>query len=106
MCDLLILVGLANSTRKISKPLFFVHLTLVWMGNPSTAPGITLIERELTQSISDGHQASKPKKTVLALLDYSKAFGRVWREGLLIRVIDKGLPIAYAQLLRDFLSNR
>ncbi len=39
-------------------------------------------------------------------LDYSKAFDRVWREALLIRAIDKGLPIAYAQWLRDFLSNR
>ncbi len=58
----------------------------------------------LTQSISDGYQATKPKKTVLTLLDYSKAFDRVWREDLLIRAIDKGLPIAYAQWLRDFLS--
>ncbi len=51
----------------------------------------------LTRPISDGYQATKPNKTVLALLDYSKAFGRVWREDLLIRAIDKGLPIAYAQ---------
>ncbi len=56
--------------------------------------------------ISDGFQATKPKKTVLELLDYSKAFDRVWREDLLIRAIDKGLPTAYAQWLRDFLSNR
>ncbi len=60
----------------------------------------------LTLSISDGYQATKPKKTVLALLDYSKAFDRVWREDLLIREIDKGHPISYAQWLRDFLSNR
>ncbi len=37
---------------------------------------------------------------------YSKAFDRVWREDQLIRAIDKGLPFAYAQWLRDFLSNR
>ncbi len=60
----------------------------------------------LLQSISDGYQATKPKKTVLVLLDYSKAFDRVWREGLLIRTIDKGPSIAYAQWLHDFLSNR
>ncbi len=60
----------------------------------------------LTQSISDGYQATKPKKTVLALLDYSKAFARVWREDLLIRAIGKGLPISYAQWLRAFLSNK
>ncbi len=59
-----------------------------------------------TQSIGDQYQATKPKKTVLALLDYSKAFGRAWRKDLLIRAIGKGLPIAYAQWLRDFFSNR
>ncbi len=59
----------------------------------------------LTKSISDGYQATKPKKTVLVLLDYSKAFDRVWREDLLFRAIDKGLQISYVQWLRDFLSN-
>ncbi len=34
------------------------------------------------------------------------AFGRVWREDLLIRAIDKGLPLTNAPWLRDFLSNR
>ncbi len=60
----------------------------------------------LTQSISDGYQATKPTKTGLALLDYPKAFDHVWSEYLLIRAIDKGLPIAHAQWLRDVLSNR
>ncbi len=60
----------------------------------------------LTQSISDGYQATRPKKNVLALLDYSKASDRVWREEPLIGAIGKGLPITYAQWLRDFLSNR
>ncbi len=59
-----------------------------------------------TQSISDGYKATKPKNTVLTLLDYSKAFDRVWREDRLIRAIDKGHPITYAQWLRDFLTNR
>ncbi len=58
------------------------------------------------QSISDKHQATKPKKAVLANLDYSKAFVCVWRKYLLIRAIDKGLPIAYPQWLCSFLSNR
>ncbi len=45
------------------------------------------------------------KKTVLALLDDSKTFDSVWKKNLLIRAIDKGLPIAYAQWLCDFLYN-
>ncbi len=48
----------------------------------------------LKQLISDGYQAIKPKKTVRALLDYSKAFDLVWREDLLIRVIGKHGNIA------------
>ncbi len=50
----------------------------------------------LTQSIIDGHQSTKPKKAVLALLDYSKAFDRIWRDDLLIKAIGKGLPTGYA----------
>ncbi len=45
------------------------------------------------------------KKTVLALLDDSKTFDSMWKKDLLIRAIDNGLPIAYAQWFRDFLSN-
>ncbi len=56
--------------------------------------------------MSDRYQATKPKKIALALLHYSKAFDRGWREDLLIRAIDKGLLIAYAQWLCDFLSNK
>ncbi len=41
----------------------------------------------LTQSISDGYQATKPRKTNRALLEYSKAFDRVWREDQLIIAI-------------------
>ncbi len=36
-------------------------------------------------------------KTVLTILDYSKAFDRVWREDLLIRAVNEGLPITCAQ---------
>ncbi len=42
------------------------------------------------QTISDGYQATKPKRTVLNLLDFSKAFDRVWKEDLLLRAVDKG----------------
>ncbi len=47
-----------------------------------------------SRSMMDIRQKS-PKKTVSALLNYSKAFG-----GMTCR------PIAYAQLVRDLLSNR
>ncbi len=56
----------------------------------------------LMLSSRDGY----PTKTVLALLNYSKTLDRIWGEDLLLGAIDKGLPIAYTQWLRDFLSNR
>ncbi len=60
----------------------------------------------VTQTTSDGYQATKPKLTVLALLDFSKAFDRVWKEDILLRAVDKCLPLTFAKWLRDFLSNR
>ncbi len=58
------------------------------------------------QTISDGYQATKPKRTVPALLDFSNAFDRAWKGDLLLRAVDKGLPLTFAKWLRDFLSNR
>ncbi len=60
----------------------------------------------VTQTISEGYQASKPGRTVLALLDFSKVFDRIWKEDLLLRAVDKGLPLTLAKWLRDFPSNR
>ncbi len=60
----------------------------------------------LTQSISDGYQATMQEKTVMALLDYFTAFDSVWREDQYIRAIGKGLPNVYAQWLCDVLSKR
>ncbi len=59
-----------------------------------------------TQTISDGYQTTKPKRTVLTRLDFSKAFDRVWKEDLLLRAVDVGLHLTFVKWLRDFLSNR
>ncbi len=53
-----------------------------------------------TQTISDGYHATKPKRTVLTLLDFSKAFDRVWKEDAILRAVDKGLPLTFAKWLR------
>ena len=47
----------------------------------------------LSQDISDGFQRSPSQRTVLALLDYSKAYDRVWREELLDVLMDCLLPV-------------
>ncbi len=47
-----------------------------------------------TQTIGDGFQATKPQRSLMALLDFSKAFDRVWREELLLTASPKGLQRA------------
>jgi hypothetical protein len=47
----------------------------------------------LSQAISDCFQAKKPpNRTVLALLDFSKAYNKVWRVDLLATMLRKGVP--------------
>jgi hypothetical protein len=61
----------------------------------------------LCQAISDGFQAKKPpNRTVLALLDFSKAYNKVWRADLLATMLRKGVPVHYVRWIQGFLSNR
>ncbi len=52
---------------------------------------------ELRRQSVTFYQATKPKRTVLTLLDFSEAFDRVWKEDLLLRAVDKGLPLTFAK---------
>jgi hypothetical protein len=45
-------------------------------------------------------------QTVLALLDFSKAYNKVWRADLLATMLRKGVPIRYVRWIQGFLSNR
>ena len=60
----------------------------------------------ITQAIEDGFQSKKLERSVLVLLDYSKAFDQVWRERLLLTMIDKGVPMLAIRWIHDFLLNR
>ena len=60
----------------------------------------------ITQSISDGFQKKPHQRTVMALLDYSKAFDRVWIEDLLNDMLDLGIPMKIMKWVRAFLFNR
>ena len=47
----------------------------------------------LAQSISDGFNKPRPgSRTILATLDFSKAFGSVWHPALFNKLISAGLP--------------
>ena len=60
----------------------------------------------MTQDISDGFQDRKPKGTVMALLDLSRAYDRVWKEDLLLSLVDGGVPLKIVRWIQAFLRNR
>ena len=47
---------------------------------------------KLIQMISDGFQHKKPRRAVMVLLDYSKAYVRTWKERLLLKLTKLGVP--------------
>ena len=61
----------------------------------------------ITQAIEDGFQ-QKPKslRSVLVLLDFSKAYDTVWRQRLLLTMYKKGVPLQFLRWLYGFLQNR
>jgi len=46
------------------------------------------------------------QRSVIALLDFSKAYDTVWKEKLLLSMHEKGIPLKYLQWLYAFLQNR
>ena len=60
----------------------------------------------VVQHISDGFNRSPFHRSVMVLLDFSKAYDTVWRERLLLTMIDTGVPMPLIQWLNGFLSNR
>ena len=60
----------------------------------------------IIQSIEDGFQQKKMERTVLVLLDFSKAYDTVWREKLITSMKDKGVPMSFILWIWGFLQNR
>jgi hypothetical protein len=61
----------------------------------------------LSQAISDGLQAKKTaNRTVLALLDFSKAYNKDLQVDLLATMLRKLVPVRYVRWIQGFLSNR
>ena len=61
----------------------------------------------LSQSIHDGFQCPKPaKRTVVALLDFSKAYDKVWQADVLQTILHKGIPPRFVYWIKGFLTNR
>jgi ribonuclease HI len=60
----------------------------------------------LAQEVSDGFQQKPMKRTVLALLDFSKAYDTVWRVGLLWKMKRMGFSSRLIRWCQSWLSNR
>jgi len=60
----------------------------------------------LVQRISDGFQQKPPLRTVIALFDYSKAYDRTWRERLLQKMMELGIPMQFVHWVAAFLRTR
>ena len=46
------------------------------------------------------------KRSILTLLDFSKPYGTVWREKLLLHVLNTGIPSTFIRWIRSFLNDR
>ena len=59
----------------------------------------------LSQHISDGFQSSKRLLTGMILFDFSKAYDRVWRTGLLQKMHLLGIPARFLAWIISWLTN-
>ena len=72
-------------------------------------PGMSPLDQNLTlsQSIWDGFQKKKPPdRTILASVDFSKAFDSVWHSALFHKLLSLKLPPCFVLWVRSFLSDR
>ena len=70
-------------------------------------PGRSPLDQILSQSIWDGFQKKKPPdRTILASVDFSKAFDLVWHSALFHKLLSLKLPPCFVLWVRSFLSDR
>ena len=61
---------------------------------------------KLVQDASDNMHEESRKRTVATFFDYEKAYDKVWRDGLLMKMGELGIPQRFTTYVRHFLSNR
>ena len=72
-------------------------------------PGRSTVDQVLllSQSIADSFHQSKPGAcTVLATVDFAKAFDSVWHSALLSKLLSLDLPLCFVEWIRSYLSDR
>ena len=67
-------------------------------------PGRSPLDQILSQSIWDGFQKKKPPdRTILASVDFSKAFDSIWHSALFHKLLSLKLPPCFVLWVRSFL---
>ena len=71
-------------------------------------PGRSTVDQVLlSQSIADSFHKSKPgARTVLATVDFAKAFDSVWHSALLSKLLSLDLPLCFVEWIRSYLLDR
>lgn len=94
--------------RMISKRLYFMAERGNWFSRLQAGfrkgRGVEDQILRITQKITDGLHGHE--KSVLVLLDFSKAYDTVWRQRLLQSLLDQDVPNQYVLFLTNFLQNR
>jgi ribonuclease HI len=60
----------------------------------------------LAESVCARFEHQRDKRTTLALVDFSRAFDKVWHIGLAHKLLRAGIPNCYVWWIRQFLSDR
>ena len=60
----------------------------------------------ITQLAEDGLRHKERKRSILVLIDFSRAFDKVWREGLYTKALQLGAPPCLVKWLQAFLTDR
>ena len=60
----------------------------------------------IVQPIEDGFQQRPMQRSVLKLLDFRRARGTVWREKLLLHMLDTVIPSIFIYWFRSFFNDR
>ena len=59
-----------------------------------------------SQFISDGLQSTQRRRTIATFFDFSRAYDRVWRTGLLMKISKIGVPRRFTEWLSSWSINR
>ena len=92
----------------LSRLLFFLKSNSI---SPQAGfrPGRSTLDQILffSQSISDGFNKPRPgSRTILTIIDFSKAFDSVWHPTLFHKLISVGPPPCFARWTQSFLSDK